>query len=349
MYKIKVAEKEEIMLDVCDEEFLKWKPNFKKLSKSPILNNYLSKIREEQVEVDFIPTGLTELDVTLGGGLRPGLYIIGANPGIGKTSLMLHLINNLALNKNSCLLLNLEMSPFQITTKLLSNHSYKQSLINSDYKKMTINELSSNKTYGLNKPDIDRIVQDYDTSLSKYITVVSKSEDIIDNDVFEKCQSNYVERIETALKNYKLCNITPIIVVDFLQLLKSKKIFDEGKEIDRRLEMNEIIERLKKYSNVYNAPIILISSLSRHAYTKEVSDYDDINLNLSAFKESGSIEYQADFLAVLTEGKKISNLGGEDDKTINVTVLKTRFSAHTGETFTLKFKSDYSYFEEIKS
>ena len=349
MYIPKGAENKEPMLDICDESFIDWKLRFNKPFKSPILNDYLSKIGEEQVEEDFISTGLTELDVTLGGGLRPGLYIIGANPGMGKTSLMLHLINNLALNKNHCLLLNLEMSPFQIATKLLSNHSYKQNLIDTNYKKMSINELSSNKTYSLNKPDIDKIVQDYNINLFKYITVVSKSEDIMDNNAFEKCQSNYVERIETALKNYKLCNTTPIIVVDFLQLLKSKKIADDGKELDRRLEMNEIIERLKKYSNVYNAPIILISSLSRHAYTKEVSDYDDINLNLSAFKESGSIEYQADFLAVLTEGKKISNLSGEDDKTINVTVLKTRFSAHTGETFTLKFKSDYSYFEEIKS
>lgn len=332
--------------ELCDKEYkdmIRLKQPY--CGKSPILQNYISGIKNHDTTVDFIPSELKELDATLGGGFGPGLYIFGANPGLGKTSLMLHLMINLALMQKHTLLFNLEMSPFQIITKLLSNYSYRKSLVDLDLKPKSINELSSHnncfKETAL-KEDVKQLIRSFDDNVYKYINVISKCEDV---DLQQDKQSNYVECIETALKNYKeVYNITPVIIIDFLQLLTS----EDKNLVDRRLEMNNIIDKLKKYSNVYKAPIIVISSLSRHAYTKEVSDTENVDYNLSAFKESGMIEYQADFLAVLTRGKKIVDFASEDKTTINISILKTRYSSHTDETFSLVFRPEYSFFEELK-
>ena len=111
--------------------------------------------------------------------------------------------------------------------------------------------------------------------------------------------------------------------------------------------MNKIIEKLKMYSNVHRATIIVISSLSRRSYTKELLDTDNAEYNMSVFKESGMIEYQADFLGILTKGQKVVEFGGINKSIINLSVLKTRFSSHSDETFSLTFIPDYSYFEEV--
>lgn len=330
--------------EVCDKEFKNLYIHSRPvLVKSPILEKYMKELKTAQTTTKYITSDISELDKSLGGGFSPGLFIFGANPGLGKTSLMLHLINNFASKERCVLLFNLEMSTFQIMTKLLANYSYRKSLQDSKFRPFTINELSS-YNIDLRKEVYDLMTQ-FNESAYRFINVISKSEDL---NTHPNNQSDYVECIETALMNYRdLIKVTPIVIVDFLQLLKSEPS-EEGIAIDRRLEMNVIIEKLKKYSNVYQATIIVISSLSRRSYTNETVNVENIDYNLSAFKESGMIEYQADFLAVLTKGKKIVNFGGKDKSQINISVLKTRYSPYSDRTFSLAFTPDYSYFEELE-
>ena len=58
---------------------------------------------------------------------------------------MLHLMIELALQEQYTLLFNLEMSVQQVQTRLLSNFSYRKSLIDNSKHKFSINELSSLK------------------------------------------------------------------------------------------------------------------------------------------------------------------------------------------------------------
>lgn len=67
---------------------------------------------EEQAET-FLSTGFPSLDSILGGGLHKGrLYIIGARPGVGKTSFALNLADNLPA---PVLFVSLEMTETEIT------------------------------------------------------------------------------------------------------------------------------------------------------------------------------------------------------------------------------------------
>lgn len=355
MFKNKAKETDEykIYYEICDKDYsftlkeLRAKGlNELSIVKYPMIPSYKEGIINIKNETVCTPTRIKKLDNALGDGLRAGLYVFGANPGLGKTSLILHILLNLAFDKQHSLLFNLEMSPFQIITKLLSNTSYRKNKENENYSKMTINQLSSASLYNAKTKELNKtlevIIKDYKTLIDPYINIINYSEG-------NNCR--YVEFIDTALKNYKdYHKIKPVVVVDFLQLLQLKPVYDDNinsdRVIDKRLEMNDVIEKLKKYSNHYKVPIILISSLSRGAYTKEVTDDLDIEYSLSIFKETGHIEYTADFLALLTKGENIVRFGEEEQSTIIVNVLKSRYGKCDYK-IKLGFIPEYSYFEEI--
>ena len=73
-------------------------------------------ITEISQEKEFrLSTGLAELDQVLGGGIVPGsLVLIGGDPGIGKSTLLLQVLKNLASAGQKVLYLTGEESPQQI-------------------------------------------------------------------------------------------------------------------------------------------------------------------------------------------------------------------------------------------
>ncbi len=82
-----------------------------------------------QVEEDNIirfTSGSKELDLVLGGGIVPGsLTLIGGSPGVGKSTLLLKIAGNLALNKQKVLYVSGEESAGQIklrANRLEANH-----------------------------------------------------------------------------------------------------------------------------------------------------------------------------------------------------------------------------------
>lgn len=349
MFKIKdpQTQKDVVVFELCDKEYRSpTKSSMVRKDNYPLLGSYLFKLRTAKEEIEPIPTLVEELDKILDNGLRPGLYILGANPGLGKTSLMLHIALNLATKKHHILYFNLEMSTFQITTKLLANLSYRKSLEDNS-KPMTISQLSKSSLFNSKTGKMDSSLEDLCNSnidvIANYFHCINYTDE---ND----CR--FIESIETALLNCRECHhMRPVVVVDFIQLLKIKPEYGSNNEVtnqslllDKRLETNEVIERLKKLSNKYHLPIFGISSLSRGAYTKDNTELTDYAM--SAFKESGHIEYTADFLALLTRGDDNVNFGSADTKTIYINVLKNRYGTPDAK-IQLEFIPGYSYFKDV--
>ena len=60
-----------------------------------------SYINPEKAKSRYIPTGFSQLNYILNGGLRRGtLNVIAARPGMGKTALGVNIITNIAMNEN---------------------------------------------------------------------------------------------------------------------------------------------------------------------------------------------------------------------------------------------------------
>lgn len=320
----------------------------------PILNDYLTRAKKivvEDIDEEVISTGINALDEVLGGGLKNGLYVIGANPGMGKTSLMLHIAINLALKEQYTLFYSLDMSDTQSIIRLFANTSFRFEELDN----MSINDLSNpRKVFTGDKLNetVDKIRKKF-TGINRFINVLSVHEDVmgkVDNSV------TYVESVGKSIKNFKqFFKKTPVVVIDFLQLLQNqptssyKDEYDGEitlKSYDRRLEMDKVIEQLKKYSSVYKLPIIVITSTNRSSYTK-ANSYDNTDYDIGFSKESGNIEYMADVLIRLTEDENAPTVfGGPKQKIINLNIAKSRFGL-AQQTIPLKFIPEYAFFSEI--
>ena len=71
----------------------------------------MGEVRADEVEGRF-STGVGELDRVLGGGIVPGsLVLVGGEPGVGKSTLLLQVMGNIG---DSCLMVSGEESPRQV-------------------------------------------------------------------------------------------------------------------------------------------------------------------------------------------------------------------------------------------
>jgi len=97
--------------------------------KDVILNetyDRLTKMADPDTRADYIgiPCGIGELDKMLTGLNRSDLIILGARPGMGKTSFALNIVRNVAMNtKRTVCFFSLEMTRDQLAQRMLSSEA----------------------------------------------------------------------------------------------------------------------------------------------------------------------------------------------------------------------------------
>lgn len=69
-----------------------------------------------------VPTGISALDFVTNGGLRPGLHVLGAPPGAGKTSFALHLVLNQLRAERKAAYVGLEIPSSEAFLRIASDH-----------------------------------------------------------------------------------------------------------------------------------------------------------------------------------------------------------------------------------
>ena len=130
----------------------------------------------------------------------------------------------------------------------------------------------------------------------------------------------------------------PVIFIDYLQILAPH----EPRATDKQNTDKSVFE-LKRLSRHYKIPIVAISSLNRENYSTAI--------NMSAFKESGAVEYSSDVLLglqLMGAGKKDFNVDTEKKKSprkIELKVLKQRNGA-TGDSVYFDYFPLFNYFRE---
>jgi replicative DNA helicase len=230
-------------------------------------------------------TGYKQIDASLQ-GLRPGqMIVVGARPGVGKTSFALNLATNAAANGAAVAFFSLEMSKTEIAQRLLSA----QARI----------PLSAIRGASIKDDQWNTIIEAID-GLSTL--------DIQIDDTPGTTVTEIRAKARRMLKDKK----NGLVMVDYLQLLSPPS---GGRRSDSRAtEVSEMSRGIKIMAKDLGVPVIALSQLNRN-----VTDRKGQRPQLSDLRESGSIEQDADVVILLDRSMTEEEADRPDRPDMNVT------------------------------
>ena len=198
----------------------------------------MSKIEENTLKgTDYsLYTGITDLDNIMCGLHRQELTIIGARPGVGKTTLALQIAEYIASKGIETAFISLEMSDFQIIQKMIT----KRTKVNGYKMRLGTLEEQDLEKIGIAGAEIAELP----------IHLITSARTI-----------QHIENIARKLKNK---NNLGLLVIDYIQLIKNK-----GKFNNREQEVADITRTLKLLSLELDIPIIGLCQLNRNASKAE--------------------------------------------------------------------------------
>lgn len=248
------------------------KQDLEYLFKPKTIKSYLNTFRKNQISNKYrsvISTGFDKLDTSLNGGFYSGLYVIGAISSLGKTALTLQIADNIARSKQHVLFFSLEMP----TDELISRSLSRKMFVNNKCKEVgTMRVLNGY---------LDNVQNEFENAFTEYANNEAEYLSIIEGNF-----SFDIDSICDYVYKFVLNNeIKPVVFVDYLQIIKASK---NDKFSSEKEKIDNIVVKLKMLSRDCNIPVMVVSSFNRESYESPVS--------YACFKESGGIEYTADFV-----------------------------------------------------
>lgn len=224
-------------------------------------------------------TGYTDLDnmlVQMGGG---DLIILGARPGMGKTSFALNVATNVAKSsKKAVAIFSLEMSAEQLVTRIISS----EAMVDSH----------ALRTGNLKPEHWD--------SIADIINDLSGCDIFIDD-------TSAISTTEMKSKLRRLSNLG-FVVIDYIGLMQTTSYSD-----NRAQQVGEISRNLKIMAKDFGVPILCCAQLNRGTESRPGVGKKP---TLADLRDSGSIEQDADIVLFLYRDeyyKDISGIKGEGD------------------------------------
>ena len=307
------------------------------------LEDSLKEFEDDIISKMFVQhykTGFKAFDENLGGGISPGLTVIGGEPGLGKSTFAMQIAENIAASGVPVLYFTCEMPAKWIAAKAISRYTFVASK-KAKSKASRTEEFLDEESYNKLKDDKKKLVK-------KAIDKVS--ENIRNNFyIIERTAPEFSAKNISAITNEFIDkkHKPPVIFVDYLQILTSD---GEGRFLSDKQAVDSSINELTSLAHQRENPVavVLISSVSRRGYNKE-SD-------ISALKESGGIEYSADVILGLQFSKiragkngfsRYKELSAEPRK-MDIVFIKQRYGMN-GKNVPFNYYSGYHYFEETKN
>ncbi|MDD2478585.1 MAG: replicative DNA helicase [Victivallaceae bacterium] len=228
---------------------------------------YLQKVLRHEVDIG-IKTGYPDLDRMVF-GFKPGeMFVLAARPSIGKTSIALNMLRNIALRTDhpAVAFFSLEMTADQITRRLICAEA-----------DVSESSFYNNKFRSTDLPKLTKAVKTYEQA-----------------NIFIDPTSG-ISISELRAKARRLCaeHDIKLIAIDYLQLMTGD---DRSRKESRQQEVASISGGLKSLAKDLNVPVLVLAQLNREI---EKSTSGDARPKLSHLRESGSIEQDADVVTFL--------------------------------------------------
>ncbi|MCP3932653.1 MAG: replicative DNA helicase [Bacteroidetes bacterium] len=277
----------------------------------------LEELAQRESGLTGIPTGFTDLDRITSGWQPSDLVIIAARPGMGKTSFVLSLARNAAVDfEKPVVVFSLEMSNMQLVQRLISMEA----------------EIEGTKLRSGRLEDYE--VQQLHSAIEKMSEVPIYIDDTPGINIFE---------LRAKCRRLKMQHDIQMVIIDYLQLMSGGP--DSSKRGNREQEVSAISRSLKSLAKELNVPVIALSQLSRAVEVRG----GDKRPQLSDLRESGSIEQDADIVSFIYRPEYYKILEDEEGNSLKgiaeIIVSKHR---HGGlGNVKLKFVDRFARFEEL--
>lgn len=206
---------------------------------------FVQKIADATIEIEnnwknqsdySLYTGIYDLDSMICGLHKQELTIIGARPGVGKTTLALQIAEKIARNDKNVLFVSLEMSDNQLIQKMIAR-------------------TGNVKSYRMRMGTIE------DEDWAKISNAIGKLSDLKFN---TNSKIRTIQKLELEARKLKNRGKLDLLIIDYIQLLKSKDKFNS-----REQEVADISRRLKLMSLELDIPVVALCQLNRNASNNE--------------------------------------------------------------------------------
>lgn len=249
--------------------------------------NWLAWIQMVQQDLGnaLVTSGFPSLDRMLGGGFfRSGFYVIGARPGMGKTTLALNMANRIARSRKRVLFVSLEMDGNQITAKRLAI-----------WTGLPYNALYTGR---LNDEDLNAVgpALEWFRELPFYTS---------DSGIYTV----------SDLAKHSISGLYDVIFVDYLGIMTPEA---EDAQRTKYEQISNLSKSLKALAKQAKIPIIALSQLNRESASKS-----NKRPTLAELRDSGAIEQDADGVILLHREGYYSEEKPETEK-IELILAKNR-------------------------
>ncbi|HMR43434.1 MAG TPA: replicative DNA helicase, partial [Saprospiraceae bacterium] len=264
-----------------------------------------------------VPSGFTELDRLTSGWQKSDLIVLAARPGMGKTSFVLTLAKNAALDfGKGVVVFSLEMSSVQLVQRLVSMEA-----------EVSSSKLRNGKLEAYEWQQINQAIERM-SDAPIYI------DDTAGINIFE---------LRAKCRRLKKQHDIQLVIIDYLQLMSGGQDNHRG---NREQEISSISRALKGLAKELGVPVIALSQLSHQVEVRGGSKRPQ----LSDLRESGAIEQDADIVSFIYRPEYYQIDEDENGNSLKgiaeIIVAKHRNGAL--DTVKLKFKNEFAKFSDLE-
>src|SRR5699024_4892864 len=248
----------------------------------------IEKLFENQGEFSGLPTGLQRFD-EMTNGLQPAdLIILAGRPSMGKTSLAMNMVENVAIKeKVPAAVFSLEMSAEQLAIRMISSWG------RVDQSRLRNGDLTE---------------EDW-PKVTSAIGIMNQNAQLFIDDTPALSPSELRARARRLKREHDI----GLVVVDYLQLMQVP-----GTKENRTNEISEISRNLKALAKELDVPVIALSQLNR-----QVEQRDNKRPRMSDLRESGGIEQDADLILFIYRDE-VYNEDSDDKGVAEIIIGKQR-------------------------
>jgi replicative DNA helicase len=268
----------------------------------------IDELFTKQNPITGVPTGWTDFD-ELTSGLQPSdLIVIAGRPSMGKTSMVLNIVEHAAIkDKLSVAVFSMEMPGEQLAMRLMS------SLGHIDQHRI--------RTGKLNDDDWPR--------LTSAVQMLNDTKMFID-DTPALTPGELRARCRRIAREHGL----NLVVIDYLQLMQVT-----GTKENRATEISEISRSMKALAKELSVPVIALSQLNRSLESR-----NDKRPVMSDLRESGAIEQDADVIVFIYRDEVYNQ--DSDQKGIAEIIIAKQRNGPIG-TVKLAFRGQFTRFDNL--